>query len=414
MKNMIRSHILFFVTLLTYISLSENLTWDFIPLITIGIVSTIIYSQMELSQRGKDLIIFSGHMSFVYLTIDIGLDIIYSFCPVIFYFGFWKTIIMLIILPILIFTSAFLNILINVFSLVSMTFSEILSPVLKESNLENISNCLKIWAESYSRFNNNMIHYGKLMPRNIYYYFGYVISECMNVNDDLKNNKYSESGIELYHLTKATIKELIYKHIVQKVIAMAMQKMLGDSLKMPMNMNTNQNNSNASLNRANNYKKTLLLNEIDIMEPTNPTKPTESIKSNLNLNFDEIDELDELDELDDFGVTNDTNDTVDISDINDTTDANADNTENCEGESREELRKRLRKNIISKRNNRTGTTNRNIRNQLSSASEQNPEFANRMKEMMQSDDIDKILNSAAASKGTDATTMKKMIQKMMK
>ena len=150
------------------------------------------------------------------------------------------------------------------------------------------------------------------------------------------------------------------------------------------------------------------------MEPTNPTKPTESIKSNLNLNFDEIDELDELDELDDFGVTNDTNDTVDISDINDTTDANADNTENCEGESREELRKRLRKNIISKRNNRTGTTNRNIRNQLSSASEQNPEFANRMKEMMQSDDIDKILNSAAASKGTDATTMKKMIQKMMK
>lgn len=378
---MSETYILFGIFSFVYLSLGNFLThggiltWNYIPLILFSMSSFVIYNDINLEINQKHLLVFSGHLSFIYLTSMIFFRTVYSVFNIVFYFGVFTTIIATTTMTIY-FSSQLPSILFDIFN----------DAVKQTPYSTTIFYYINLFYDVYIQIKNIFVTGSVMIARFVPQLIIPTLSGITIINDKLQNNRYSTAALFVIREIMAEIKKYVYKYIVQPIIAKSMQSMLNQNL-----LSALSNNPNALANRGDNYRNSLLSNKIDMD------------LDKIDIKLDDIDDLDELDDLDDVAdeLTNNTSGTPS-------------STISPEKESRDELRKRLRQNINSKRNHRTGAVNRNIRNQLANASEDNPEFADTMKEMMQGDNLDKILNSVGGMKGADPAAMKAFLKKMIK
>ena len=355
----------------TSILSGDIFTFNYFPLVAFILSSIVITNKINMDPNQKNLLIFGGHLSFIYLSATIIFRFIYSVFNIIFYFGFFTTI--FVVTMVTIFLSS------QIPTIANSVFMELIRYSNYYSQIVSIMN----------RFYNFFLivrNFTKLILYMSYQKIRDFISESkitlVDVNRNLSDNKYSELGLIELNNMKAEAMLLTNKYVFQPISQKAIEAMLNKNI-----FDSMLNNPNATAMRGVNYKNSLSANRIDMD------------LDKVDIDLLEIDDLDESEK-----------------DIDNSVDTNVPVNSSPQAETREELRKRLRQNISSKRNQRTGAAAKNIRNQLSNAKVTNPEFANSMKELTQGNNLEKLLASLPANQlnGADPAAMKDFLNKMLK
>lgn len=362
------SSIYFFTSALLFDN--SILTFNYVPVLIFTLSSIVVNNKINMDEKQKDMTIFAGHLSFIYLASVIIFRFFFSVKNIIFYFGFFTTII------IVIFGWIFMS-----SQLPKLLTSQVIQIIRQMNNGDDIVQALNKSYNIYLNVKKFGINFITSISKS------FIIDSVRTlraVNNNLVTNRYSELGLIALNEIRAKSNKIATKYVFQPMMAYAMQSMLNGNL-----FNQMLTNPNAAASRAPAYRNTLLPNNIEMD------------LDNIEMDLDEVDDLDDNNGNHDISGASHTNNSAESS---------------PNKESRAELRQRLRQNIAAKRNNRTGITAKNIKNQLSNAKTTNPDFAKTMEELAQGNNLEKILASIPTDQlnGANPAAIKDMLKKLTK